>query len=50
VQLLPVTGGLFPGILRDVTQLTRFTLRQSSVIGGPDALTSKCPDWGGFIS
>jgi hypothetical protein len=41
VQLLPTVGGLFPGILRDASRLTRFTLQNASVIGGPQALTGE---------
>lgn len=43
VQLLPTAGGLFPGALRGVSALTRFTLQHASVVGGPQTLTGKAP-------
>lgn len=47
-QLSRVTGGLFPGILKEATRLTRLTLQHAAVVGGPDALTGgfACVVWG----
>jgi hypothetical protein len=48
VQLLPTVGGLFPGALRGVGALTRFTLQHASVVGGPQTLTGEEPCGGAF--